>query len=139
MNLCRPACTFVAFVLLLVGCGDQRVTVKGKVTLDGNPVDSGSISFQPKDGNGPGTGGTIENGEYLLQGPSAAVPGPKVVTIIAVMKTGKRIPAGPPHPAGAMMDEVVTFPLPGTRNPPTFDADVAPGKANEFNFDLKSR
>jgi hypothetical protein len=139
MNRSWLTCALFTFVLLLAGCSDQRVTVRGKVTLDGKPVDSGSISFQPKDGNGPGTGGTIENGEYLLQGAGAATPRPKIVTIIAVMKTGKRIPAGPPHPAGTMMDEVITFPLPGMRNPPTFSADVTPGKDNEFDFELKSK
>src|SRR5437660_1614514 len=66
-------------VIFLSGCGDKRVPVKGTVTLDGKPVAEGSITFQPADGVGPGTGGKIKDGHYELTGPAAAVPGNKKV------------------------------------------------------------
>ena len=139
MNLRRTACAAAVLAALVAGCSDARVVVRGKVTLDGKPVDGGSISFQPQDGAGPGTGGNIEDGEYRLEGPAAATPGSKIVTITVVMKTGKRIPAGAPHPPGTMIDEVVVFPPQGARNLPTQTAEAVVGKENVFDFELKSK
>lgn len=58
------------FTVGLVGCGGNPATVKGKVTLDGNPVTAGQITFVPdssKGSEGPQLIGTIdESGEYAL-------------------------------------------------------------------------
>ncbi len=61
--------------LMFVGCGAQReyelAPVSGKVTLDGQPLGSAVVNFQPKTSGdkklGPGSvGRTNENGEYQL-------------------------------------------------------------------------
>lgn len=51
---------------LVVGCSGSGATgeVSGAVSYDGKPIESGSITFMPADGNGPTAGGTIANGTY---------------------------------------------------------------------------
>jgi hypothetical protein len=66
----------LATCLVLVGCsGDDplgRLKISGKVTLDGTPLDSGTIHFEPLDAaggsgaGGHGGGGVITDGKYEL-------------------------------------------------------------------------
>jgi len=140
--------TFVisAFTAMLLvtpcvsGCGgDGRVVISGNITLDGKPVEKGSITFQPEDGIGPGTGTEIKGGRYEITGVAAATLGRKKVTITAVRKTGKQIAAGMPFPPGTMIDEEVIVPPRGIRPAPTYPAEVMAGKNNEFDFNLTSK
>jgi hypothetical protein len=57
--------------LLLAGCdhGPAKGTVKGTVTLDGQPVDGGVITFVPADGNSQPEAVTIAGGEYAVTMP----------------------------------------------------------------------
>jgi len=58
---------FPVLVLALSGCGgSNRVAVKGKVTLDGTPLEKGYIAFYPEDGQGGTIGGNIIDGEYTI-------------------------------------------------------------------------
>lgn len=58
-------CLILAGGLGLTGCGDKSLaTVVGKVTFEGQPIDTGAIAFYPEGGNGPTGGGMIDNGEY---------------------------------------------------------------------------
>ncbi len=101
----------IAFSVALAGCGSSNLaSVRGTVTLDGTALEQGSIVFEPANGTGPVTGGTIQNGEYLLTGESAAVPGKKIVRISASRATGRKIEAGPPSPPGTLVDEVLFVP-----------------------------
>jgi hypothetical protein len=63
------------------GPGYSHATVAGTVTVDGDPVPKGHITFSPAGGSqGPVTGAPIENGKYRCE----AVPvGSHVVTFIA--------------------------------------------------------
>jgi hypothetical protein len=59
--------------LSLAGCGGKGIktgTVYGKVTLDGQPLAEGTISFTAVDGSTPTAGGKITDGNYNV----AAVP-----------------------------------------------------------------
>lgn len=132
----RHAAMCCALTLLLTGCS-QQLKVEGQVTLDGKPVDSGSISFEPADGAGAEFGGTITNGSYVAEGPPTAKPGAKIVRIRASQKTGKQIPAGSPFPEGTMTDEVVTVPA-DYNDKSKLTADVKAG-ANQANFELVSQ
>jgi hypothetical protein len=73
MPLHRAICfvAFLAAMLALTSCGDNKTaTVKGTVTFDGKPIESGSINFVPVDGTKAGTAGTtIKNGQYSLSVP----------------------------------------------------------------------
>ena len=42
----------IGILLVAAGCGEQTVGVQGRITLDQKPIDKGSISFEPADGNG---------------------------------------------------------------------------------------
>ena len=123
--------------LVSAGCGGgggAPVSAKGVVTFDGKPVDEGSISFEPADGQGPTLGGTIEGGRYECSGPSGA--GAKRVRIRGVLKTGRKIEVGPPSPKGVMVDEIKGPIPPAYNDKSTLTADLAAGKANECNFAL---
>src|SRR5262245_55214317 len=54
----------------LGGCGDANMKVapvSGMVTLDGAPLRSASVTFQPKDGGRPSFGVTNDQGRYTLE------------------------------------------------------------------------
>jgi hypothetical protein len=50
---CYWAAGLLAACLACAGCGTGRATVEGTVSLDGQPIESGSIVFEPADGAGP--------------------------------------------------------------------------------------
>jgi hypothetical protein len=59
---------FLPVLVLLVGCTDSSMSrVRGKVTLDGEPIEEGTISFYPVGGKGQTTGGDIKNGAYSVE------------------------------------------------------------------------
>ena len=120
-------------VVFLVGCGSKPLEVKGKITIKGQPVESGSISFEPADSQGSSLGGTIENGQYSAVGKESNTGGKKYVRITCVCKTGRKIPAGMPEPPGTMVDEIKVFSF-GEKNELT--CELQPGKVNEENFEL---
>jgi hypothetical protein len=77
----------IAFVVLaalaLQGCGDsgpKTYSVTGTVTFGGQPVEQGSIVFDPVDGLGTSAMGGIQNGSYTAEVPE----GEKIVRISAV-------------------------------------------------------
>jgi hypothetical protein len=123
-----------AVALAAAGCGNGLVAVAGTVTLDGKPVDEGSVSFQPADGAGPSGGGTVKDGRFELA--TGLKPGAYKVAVRAGLKTGRKIPTGPPLPAGSTVDELVSYPPPG-RNPEPTTVEVKAGGA-PLVFDLKS-
>ena len=121
-----------------LGCGgNDLTTVEGTVTFDGQPVEAGSIVFEPADGAGPAAGGTIEQGKYRLAGDAGVVPGQKIVRISAVRNTGQQVEAGPPAPEGTMIEEVEQYiPIQYNRNT-TLTAEVPPGQVT-LDFALEA-
>lgn len=88
---------------LLAGCGSgiEVAPVTGHVTLDGQPVTRGEITFFPAEGP-PALGAIQADGVYAVSTAGAgegAVPGHHLVTIMATEMTG--IPPGRDemHPA----------------------------------------
>lgn len=77
----------VLFCLLLAGCGpgDGLATVKGRVTLDGQPLEGALVEFQPlAAGGSPSSAITDAGGHYRLMytfQKAGALPGEHVVTI----------------------------------------------------------
>jgi len=127
-----------AAILLFSGCGDGKVVVRGIVTVDGQPIDEGSISLEPADGQGPTTGGLIKAGKYELTGNAAVEPGKKIVRIVGLRQTGKMIPAGPPAPKGTLIPQMIQC-VPSQYNDQSrLQVDVTPGKANTHDFRLDS-
>lgn len=121
------------------GCGGTDLaTVEGNVTFDGQPVEQGTIAFEPADGLGPVTGGTIENGKYRLAGQAGVPPGKKTVRISAVRKTGRQVEAGSPAPPGTMVEEIEPYIPAGYNQNSTLTCEVSAGAVTQ-DFDLKSQ
>jgi len=80
----------LAFLTCTIGCGrsdgPKMIAVTGQITLDGKPLDAGSISFLPVDGNGVPSGAKISGGAYRADVP----PGEKRVEIRAPKVVGQR-------------------------------------------------
>jgi hypothetical protein len=128
-----------AVVLLVTGCGDGRVRVSGTVLFEGKPVEQGIISFEPCDGVGPTTGGSITDGKYDLTGEARATVGDKLVRIYASRATGRKIPAGSPAPPAAIVDEMIQCVPKQYNDQSTLKVQITPGRDNTHDFDLPIR
>src|SRR5262245_19879075 len=102
----------VAIVLFLVapGCsGHNAASVSGSVTLDGQPLTTGMVSFYPDGGNGAPANGQIDSsGNYSLSTGTdvGLAPGKYIAIVVATKdppqlydKTGAEIPPIPITPA----------------------------------------
>jgi hypothetical protein len=84
---------FTVAMVVVVGCGSddtglsRRFPVSGTVKYKGEPVPTGSITFEPTSPSGRHATGTIENGSYTLSTLGAsgdgALPGDYKVVIIS--------------------------------------------------------
>jgi hypothetical protein len=123
-------------VVLVTGCGDGRVRVSGTVVFEGKPVEQGIISFEPVDGVGPTTGGSVTDGSYDLTGNARATAGEKIVRIYASRKSGRKFPAGPPSPPGTMIDEMIQCIPKQYNDQSSLKVSITPGRDNTHNFEL---
>jgi len=102
----------VSFVVFscLPGCGgvSGRGAVSGKVTLDGQPLAEGVITFVPTGSTqGPSAGAEIREGRYDIPADTGPVVGEYRVEIRAQKKTGKMIEVGSPEPPGTKIELTV--------------------------------
>ena len=91
---------------LAIGCtGDGLGAVSGVVSLDGRPIENGTIEFLPADGKGPTAAAIIEGGRYQVR----VAPGAKEVRIVGYRKTGERHvdPGDPSSPMIDVQDQIV--------------------------------
>ena len=125
---------------LALGCGGDanRVGVSGSVRVDGQPLESGSISFLPAAGTGgPTAGAEIRQGTYSVPAESGPAPGKYDVRIKATRKTGRRIKDGFSHPPDDMVDEIEQF-LPAKYNTQSeLTAELKPGTNKGVDFELR--
>jgi hypothetical protein len=128
-----------AALAAMSGCGDGRVIVRGVVNVDKQPIEEGSIAFEPADAQGPTTGGIIKDGKYELIGNAAAIPGEKIVRIAGVRKTGKMVEAGPPAPKGTLIPQMEQCVPSHYNDQSTLRRTITPGKPNTQDFDLESK
>ena len=77
-----------AFATQLTGCSKPPTpgTVTGTVTLDGQPLKSGTIRFDAADNRTPAADASIVDGKYT----AAVPPGDKRVTITSPKVVGKK-------------------------------------------------
>ena len=126
----------LTLAVLLAGCGGdktpEKFTVAGTVTLDETPIEKGTISFLPADGNGPTAGAVIQNGRY-----SAEVPaGSKKVSIQAPKVVGQRkLFDTPDSPTTDQVKEMVPEKY---NSKTTLTADIQGDKPDQ-NFALKTK
>ncbi|MEW4571148.1 hypothetical protein AB1L88_25030 [Tautonia sp. JC769] len=125
----------------LIGCGGDglpREGVSGTVTLNGQPLETGIITFVPEDPNTPTQGGTtIANGAYDIPRAQGLVPGQYKVIISSgegseekpVEDLGEFGPGMPPVPA----EEAIPSTYSGNT---VLQANVTAGGDNRFEFTL---
>jgi hypothetical protein len=144
-----PAAAGMALAIAALGCGGgtpddrPRVTVKGTVTLDGQPLDNAVILFVPfPEVNGPTASVGVAAGKFELSVEAGPVPGkhrvviestdhggiaPDDETALAEMAAGKRKPPKP-----------VKIPaIYNTRS--TLERTVQADSPNEFEFTLVTK
>ncbi|MBN2294267.1 MAG: hypothetical protein JXM70_17700 [Pirellulales bacterium] len=139
MKIATTVC--VLALLFGAGCGkhgDNRGAVSGQITLDGQPLQQGSILFVPVKGTkGVVTGGEIKDGQYHLSGNDGPAVGQNRVEIRAVRKTGRMVPK-PMAPAGEMVEETGEAIPARFNSQSTIEAEIKPGD-NTANFELTSK
>lgn len=121
----------------IVGCSAQTTEIGGKVLYDNQPVQDGSIRFEPVDKQSGSFGGPIKEGNYLINVAATAIrPTKYLVRIDGMRKTGKQVPAGPPEPDGTLVDEIESY-IPATYNTAsTLTRDLTAGLPAAVDFDL---
>ena len=127
-------------VALLVGCSDgapNRATVFGAVTLDGQPLESGSIDFFPAEGTrGPTAGATIDGGRYRIESAKGVAVGKNRVEIHGMRKTGES--AADPFGRGTQIDKFVESVPAKYHSESTLIREVVAGE-NEIDFEILSQ
>jgi hypothetical protein len=120
----------LAAVLLAFGCSDNRPAmyrVKGSVSFDGQPVESGEILFAPVEKGTAPDAGRIENGTY----DTLVKAGKKRVEI----RASRVVVGGKPNPMGPVYHDYI----PDKYNARTIlAADVTADGENRFDYELKS-
>ena len=133
---------FASLCLAIAGCtrrsyeGPQRFALSGKVTVDGQPLDVGKISFIPKSGDAQRvSGGQIADGMYTVTEEMGANAGAYRVEIRWDKKTGKKYRD---NDSGEMYDERKEGLPPRYHEQSELTAEVSATQTT-FNFDLKSQ
>ena len=126
-------------LLLLAGCSGTsgRQSLEGNVTLDGEPLPEGGISFRPLPGTrGPTAGGKISEGKFSVSPGKGTFVGTFRVEITASRKTGRK-KLDPIM--GDEVDEMVQF-IPERYNRQSeLRAEVTAEGPNRFDFTLSSQ
>ena len=139
------ALAVISFCLLGMtwGCGGSdplgRRAVSGTVTLDGAPLEQGSISFQPTEQGKTSSGAVVNQGEYSIARDQGLPPGKYRVVINAIKPgTGMTLPEG-----GLPGDEVGTPPeelIPPEWNTKSKNfVEVTDSGATEFKHEIVTK
>lgn len=130
----------IGMSFLLTGCGphSDRLAVGGKVTLNGEPLDGGSIQFTSLGEKKMNGGAMVNGGAYSIAQEKGLLPGSYHVEINAPDNAAKPIVyRNSPDSPG-----VVTQP---DRVPPEYNVnskktiEVAPSGDNRFDFDIQGK
>jgi len=142
----RIALTVVLLAMVAVGSGcgrGARIAVKGTVAVNGQPLDSGDISFAPlSPGGGPTAGAEIRRGAFSIPSEQGLLPGDYKVQIHAFRGTGKKTWDGmgePNAPASQKhyVAEMEQYIPPQYNDASELKATIAAGKRNDLALDLK--
>jgi hypothetical protein len=134
----REQALLILVLICITGCsgasGPKRFPIEGSVTLDGQPLETGSVTFVPQGGS-TATSATIENGAFFADEKTGLPPGNYRVEIMSTRKTGRKIPG--PGPDG-QVDEVEQI-IPARYNTQSeLVAGVEDKETNRFEFELSS-
>ena len=129
----------------LIGCGGSsdslpRQAVSGSVTLDGKPLEAGSITFDPADPGQPNPVSgyaTISGGSYSIATANGLTPGSYRVSIVS--SAGDAAPAATEAP-GAPPRKAPKEAIPAKYNKnSTLKAEVKPSGTGPLDFELTSK
>jgi hypothetical protein len=85
----------LAIFVLIVGCGRKEMPLQGVVTIDGKPLDAGTIQFQAKDGSPNGapasTGSAVQAGKFQIAGKHGLQPGTYRVNVVGFRLSGRKV------------------------------------------------
>ena len=130
-------------ILAIAGCGgggEGRVSLSGKVTVNGRPLEaqSASISLVPLEGTeGPSAGTEIVDGAYSISADEGPFPGKHSVRIVAMRKTGEKFRDEFAKTPDKMIDAVAQF-LPAQYNrQSTLTVELKPGANPDVDFKLQ--
>lgn len=123
-----------------IGCGGpatDRVPVAGEVTLDGQPLERGSIEFHPEGEEGTVTGGVIREGTFEIPAVQGAKPGNYSVRIFA---SGSGVEVDPDQPPGPEAEgQVAEELIPAKFNTETeLSEEIGEQGAVDLRFELTS-
>jgi hypothetical protein len=105
MQTGRLLVVLLIYALAVPGCESSNdADVSGTVTVDGTPVEVGSITFLPADGKSPTAGGKIENGKYSVRVPLGTM---KVAIRYPKAAGTKKLYNTPDSPIGTIWKEVL--------------------------------
>ncbi|MDB5310792.1 MAG: hypothetical protein JWO38_4994 [Gemmataceae bacterium] len=133
----RQVCAILACICLAApGCsGDNRSEVSGTVSLNGRPIEEGSINFIPVEGNqGPGTGGIIRDGKYHIPRANGVTAGKNRVEVRAFRETGRKVQDPTGLPGALTTERVPAFP-PEFNDKSTLVREVRAG-SDTIDFDV---
>jgi hypothetical protein len=126
---------------LLLGCssgGLRTAAVSGTVTLNGQPVAEGSITFIPVEGTtGPERGAVIKDGQYSIPQAKGVVVGKNRVELRSIQKSGKKI-QDPTKPPGTLIDELAEAFPPECNSKSTLVRDIQ-AENNTLNFAIDTK
>jgi len=125
----------ICLLALVAACSSQTTaTVRGKVTLDGTPLDDATISFVPTAGGARQSAWTtIKGGEYSIVEKDGLGTGPFRVEIRALRPTGEK--PNPNEPTMVPSKEIIS----GRYNSNSaLTVEIKPG-ANTADFALTSK
>lgn len=132
----------LALGLLVSGCGKEsayegepRVALSGRVTVDGQAVDGGTISFIPQTPEQRVTGGPISNGLYSIAEEKGAHKGSYRVEIRWPKPNGKKYKDAD---TGEMKDKLIESVPAKFNTKSTLNVNISPDNPT-MNFDLKSK
>jgi hypothetical protein len=128
------------FLSLVLGCGStdglNRQAMSGRVTVDGQPLTSGAILFEPEtEQSGTVVGATIRQGAFVISRYQGAVPGTYRVRVYASSRTQAPLAKGQTERTPRPMVER----LPARYNTHSeLHAAVRARRHNQYTFDLIS-
>lgn len=93
--------------VVMTGCnkGPKKIPITGSVKVAGEPVDSGSITFVPADGQGPSDGARIVDGQFSAE----VTPGEKTLKVYGTKIVGQ-VEADPVLNPGVMSNKYEDIP-----------------------------
>ncbi|MFN3148717.1 hypothetical protein [Bremerella sp.] len=120
---------------LFVGCGgpaSNAVPISGTVSVEGQPVEGGLITFLSTDGTAPAAGAPIKDGAYSAE----VEPGEKKIMVLGTKVVGEEyILKGVPDSGTRQKLETITHPNYNAKHLTPLTATIS-GPSEEMNFDL---